>query len=767
MRATSKQSIASNMVPVADGTPILGKRRRHPSHEMTTTTMAVRTLASAREHDSATDADVGIIAVVVDDGDQYQRRFSTLRKRRRVSRTDRGGCADDDRRNNRVLGSDEPSTHKVAPTVCPCDRLPDELLDRFLNGPYGIDIIDRASAGLVCRRWRRLIESSSNADARRMASMMPSHGIPGNLDKWCLGRYASASSLAQWIRASATLPALDAALNRARLLCARVMPVDVATAVALSHRCDSVALAVAMLGAPVFVHDASAHSAGDAGGSDGSGDAASAAVDGRTPHHARRPYTIMSPCHALAERIASAAGCRGLGAYKVAAALARGGSLPSVLACIEVAVQHDRSETVVALAAVAIARRYAQRSSPEHAVRDIVERVWEATSRWGAARTVHLLGSVFSRWQPSGGDKVEAADAPMARSRHIMGDWAYDLVAMWALAPATGWFRATAVHGHAALFDIARAYGWSCDWHATAVSALYSGRIDVYMALARWHALDNQGEFGPLSCEAAARILLYAVDRGHCTDGDFVRGLTWLAVAAPAQEAPLALIAQTLAPWPASSSCATAALVDTWTQVVVRSGYVRGALAVYINNGRWTDADSLATMSIPSAVAACESRVSPHLGGVLADPHQAATAAVTHRCFALWQSWVARLSEGVAYSRVNCDGGVSAVKALAVLVTLAWRADRLCAAPMPTIIQHILGPEALGSGLEADALMARAWRDAVEPHPLPIALALAVRSLCVDDPREEIRDSAILLSRWLVHADLCADLFGTDGEPTL
>lgn len=349
----------------------------------------------------------------------------------------------------------------------PWDRLPSELLDALLNGPHGVAAASRASARLVCRRWRDVISMPSAADERRLAAGAPD-GL-GDHCAWARGRCVAASTLAAWARTGARMPSLDAVLVRARLACASATSADVAAAIALSGRRDAVAVAVAMVGGPLHFVGPDDDVRDDCGDCDDG-----AAVPDRVSLYAPRPYTVMSTCHAVAERVASAAGARGLGVAAVAVALARGGSLPSVLGCIEAAVARDRAETALALAGVAIARRYAQRWAPGHAVDDIVRRVWEATARHGAVRTARLLGSALNRWtvradvdvsrpwrDPRGDDnnngergntRADGAARAGARdncadgdgghhddedgwdAQRVLGDWAWDLVATWARA---------------------------------------------------------------------------------------------------------------------------------------------------------------------------------------------------------------------------------------------------------------------------------------------------------------------------------------------
>ncbi|AGO81961.1 hypothetical protein pdul_cds_71 [Pandoravirus dulcis] len=660
----------------------------------------------------------------------------------------------------------------------PWDRLPGELLDALLNGPHGVAAASRASARLVCRRWRDVISTPSATDERRLAT-----GAPDGLSDccaWARGRCVAASTLAAWARAGACPPSLDVALGRARLACASATGADVAAAIALSGRRDAVAVAVSMVGGPMhFV------SPDDCVGDDyGDYYDDGAAVPDRASLYAPRPYTVMSTCHALAERVASAAGARGLGAAAVAVALARGGSLPSVLGCIEAAVARDRAETALALAGVAIARRYAQRWAPGHAVDDIVRRVWEATARHGAVRTARLLGSALNRWTVRADVDVSrprrdhrdnnderwnaSADGAAQTGTHdnngdkdggyrdnddclnaqrILGDWAWDLVATWARAPAADWFCAVAARGHVALLDISRRYGWTYDGPTTAMSALCSGRIDVCATLARWHAEDNDGEFGPLPCEPAVRLLLYAVGRGRCLEADLARGLAWLAAAAPAADAPIGAIGEALAPWP-SSPYATL-IVDIWPGAVVRSDHLRGALAAYIQAGRWADADRLVSVAVALAV-----------GG----SHSSSSDRPPCPCFALWEPWVARLAESVAYDRPDQDGGTAAVEALVTLCALALRAGALDAAAAPPAARRILeGGAFLCITHCADPRLTATWADAVRVAPLPLSVALSVRSLTVDDPRDAIRGRAASLVRWLATGGLCADLCGHDG----
>lgn len=224
-----------------------------------------------------------------------------------------------------------------------------------------------------------------------------------------------------------------------------------------------------------------------------------------------------------------------------------------------------------------------------------------------------------------------------------------------------------------ALLDISRHYGWTYDGPTTAMSALCSGRVDVCATLARWHAEDNDGEFGPLPCEPAVRLLLYAVGRGRCLEADLGRGLAWLAAAAPPADAPISAIGEALAPWP-SSPYATV-IVDTWPGAVVRSDHLRGALAAYIQAGRWADADRLVSVAVNLAA-----------GGSLDRP--------PCPCFALWEPWVARLAESVAYDRPDQDGGMAAVEALATLCALALRAGALDAAAAPPTARCILEGDA-------------------------------------------------------------------------
>ncbi|BCU03250.1 hypothetical protein [Pandoravirus japonicus] len=639
----------------------------------------------------------------------------------------------------------------------PWDRLPGELLDALLNGPHGVAAASRASARLVCRRWRDVISMPSVTDERRLATGAPD-GL-GDRCAWARGRCVAASTLAAWARADACPPSLDVALGRARLACASATGADVAAAIALSGRRDAVAVAVAMVGGPMHFVGPDDCVRDDYGDYCDDG----AAVPDRASLYAPRPYTVMSTCHALAERVASAAGARGLGAAAVAVALARGGSLPSVLGCIEAAVARDRAETALALAGVAIARRYAQRWAPGHAVDDIVRRVWGATARHGAARTARLLGSALDRW-------TVRADADVGRPRRdrrdindkdsgyhdnedcwnaqrILGDWAWDLVAAWARAPAADWFCAVAARGHVALLDISRHYGWTYDGPTTAMSALCSGRVDVCATLARWHAEDNDGEFGPLPCEPAVRLLLYAVGRGRCLEADLARGLAWLAAAAPAEDAPIGAIAEALAPWPSSPHATV--IADTWPGAVVRSDHLRGALAAYIQAGRWADADRLVSVAVNLAA-----------GG----SHPSSPDRPPCPCFALWEPWVARLAESVAYDRPNQDGGTAAVEALAILCALALRAGALDAAAAPPAARRILEGDAFPCVTRcADPRLTATWADAVRVGPLPLSVALSVRSLTVDDPRDEIRGRAASLVRWLATGGLCADLCGRGG----
>ncbi|AVK74503.1 F-box domain containing protein [Pandoravirus quercus] len=646
------------------------------------------------------------------------------------------------------------------------DRLPSELLDVLLNGPHGVAPTSRALARLVCRRWRDVISTPSPTDERRLAAAAPD--TVKDRGAWARGRCIAASTLSSWARTSSCPPSLDAALARVRLVCTSVTSVDVAVAVALSKRHDAVTAAITIVGGPSHLLDPN----------DDDGDGGGMAPD-RVSIYARRPYTVMSTCHMLAERVASAAGRRGLGASDVAVALARGGSLPSVLACIDAATARDRAETALALAGVAIARRYAQRWSPGHAVDDIVRRVWEASARHGAVRTASLLGSALDRWavctavgpdprpQPvchvdDDANKLGAVDddpynsssnsndsdndandsTTVPDARHILGDWAWDLVATWGRTPAADWFCAVAARGHVALLDIARRHEWTYDGPTTAMSALCSGHVNVCALLARWHAEDNDGEFGPLPCEVAVRLLLYAVGRGRCSEVDLVRGLAWLASAAPPSDVPIGAIGQALAPWPTSPHAA--AIVDTWPDAVVRSGHLCGALAAYVQAGRWGDADRLVLVAMSTTVTG-----SPYCP-----------------CFALWEPWATRLAESVAYDRPNQDGGTAAVEALATLCALALRAGVLDASAAPPAVQDILRDTNAFSplGHYMDARSTTIWIDAVRPSPLPLPLALSVRALTVDDPRDEIRSCAASLVRWLIEGGLCPDLLCTQAK---
>ncbi|AJF98525.1 F-box domain protein [Pandoravirus inopinatum] len=645
------------------------------------------------------------------------------------------------------------------------DRLPSELLDVLLNGPHGVAPASRALARLVCRRWRDVVSTPSPTDERRLAATAPD--TVRDRGAWARGHCVAASTLATWAQKSLCPPSLDAALGWARLVCASVTGADVAVAVALSKRHDAVAAAVTMVGGPPHLLDPNDDDGGHNGGM----------APDRVSLYTRRPYTVMSTCHMLAERVASAVGPRGLGAADVAVALARGGSLPSVLACIDAATARDRAETALALAGVAIARRYAQRWSPGHAVDDIVRRVWEASARHGAAHTAGLLGSALDRWAvctavgpdphpqhtrhvDDDGNNLGAADGDQCSSnrksnnndpndnttvpdaRHILGDWAWDLVATWGRTPAADWFCAVAARGHVALLDIARRHEWTHDGPTTAMSALCSGHINVCARLAQWHAEDNDGEFGPLPCEVAVRLLLYAVGRGRCSEVDLVRGLAWLASAAPPSDVPIGAIGQALAPWPTSPHAV--AIVDTWPDAVVRSGHLCGGLAAYVQAGRWGDADRLVSVAMSTTVTG-----SPYCP-----------------CFALWEPWVTRLAESVAYDRPNQDGGTAAVEALATLCALALRAGVLDASAAPPAIQDILrDADAFSSlGCRTNPRSAAIWLDAVRPSPLPLPLALSVRALTVDDPRDEIRSRAASLVRWLIGGGLCPDLLCTQAK---
>ncbi|AGO83502.2 F-box incomplete domain containing protein [Pandoravirus salinus] len=713
-----------------------------------------------------------------DDDDPFlgwvpRRVLGPVHKRRRLTRSVRAPC----RLIDAVQGERTPKEEVRAVRESPCDRLPDELLDVILNGPHGVHPASRASTRLVCRRWCDMISAPSPTDERRLVADAPD--ATKDRGAWARGRCVTASVLAAWVRTGICMPSLDVVLARARLACASATAVDVAVAVALSKRHDAVVAAVAMVGGPTHLfgpNDGDDNDNGDGG-----------AAPERASLYTGRPYTVMSTCHALAERVASAAGPRGLGIADVAVALARGGSLPSVLACIDAAAAHDRAETALALVGVAIARRYAHRWSPGHAVDDIVRRAWEASARHGAARTAHLLGSALDRWgactavadpddyhdtaghvgddMGSGRDPAHSDDAvdsghrdtdtparrltdekdgnddSMSDARRILGDWMWRMVAGWGRAPGADWFCAVAARGHVALLDVARHCGWIYDGPTTAMSALCSGHIRVCALLARWHAEDNNGEFGPLPCEAAVRLLLYAVERGRCTEADLVRGLTWLASATPPSDVPIGAIGQALAPWPTSPHAA--AIVDAWPNAVVQSGHLCGGLAAYVYAGRWGDADRLATLATTIAVTR-----GPHCP-----------------CFALWEPWVARLTESVAYDRPDCDGGTMAVEALATLCALAMRAGVLDHAGAPPAARHSLGDDAfLCANQCAYPRSTAIWSDAVRPGPLPLPVALSARALTVDDPRDEIRSRAASLVRWLIDGNLCPDLLDDEAK---
>lgn len=591
----------------------------------------------------------------------------------------------------------------------------------------------------MCRAWRDCVAAVSVTSRRRLAASAPAKADPY---AWSDGRYVGASVLALW--ASQPLPGpmpAHALCAQARLVCASVTAPQVAAAVALSRRQDATQAAMAMLGSPAV---SASHIAA----------VGSPVADGADTHDhvgtavRRRCFTVLSPCHAAALSICTAAGPTGAGVAHVVVAFGQTASLPSVLAQIESAVTYDRAASALSLAAIAVARLYAQRMSPASAVETVLRRVWAAIAQHNAVRTARWLGSTVGAWEvpqrtgcANGGDP-EACDAYEA-----LGAWAWDVVTMWGSAPSVDWSCAVARLGHTRLLQMARDRQWPLNDARAFMAALCAGHTNACDLITRWHAADNDGRFGPLTCDRTVSILVYATSSQLCSQEVLLCGLKWLASAAPAGTAPAEALAQILAPWPVLPEAI--ALIDTWPESVVRSGYLCSSLAAYIDAARWRSADALATLAAARRN----------------DATRAPEATIGRTGFALWGLWTARLAERMAYNRPNEDGGLAAVEALAVLCALGVRAGLLKVDDAPPLAEQVLDNGALGDGhndKRTTTATSVVWADVVRPAPLSLALALGVRALATDDPRCAVRASAMGLARWLVRAGLCPDVFADD-----
>nr|UDO48157.1 F-box domain protein [Pandoravirus massiliensis] len=618
-------------------------------------------------------------------------------------------------------------------------RLPAELLDAILNGPTGIDAAHRAVARLVCRAWRDCIAAVSDKSRRRLAASAPAKVDP---HAWSAGRCVGASVLAS-LWANQTLhefASAHALCAQARLLCASVTAPQIAAAVALSARQGAVQAAMAMMGSAAV--SASHVAAARLSDVDGVGTHDHAGTGAR-----RRCFTVLSPCHAAAMSVCTAAGPAGAGAAHVVVAFGQTASLPSVLAQIESAVAYDRAASALSLTAIAVSRLYAQRMSPASAVETVLRRVWDAIAQHNAVRTARWLGSAVGAWEAAQQTDCAGVVGQEACDTHeALGAWAWDMVTAWGRAPSADWACTAARLGHTQLLQMARDRQWAVNDVRAFMAAICTGHTGVCDLISRWYAHDNDGRFGPLSCDRAVNILVYAASSQLCSQAVLLRSLKWLASAVPVGTAPVEALSQALAPWPTLPEAV--ALVDTWPEDVVRLGYLCGGLVAYIDAARWHSADALATLAATRCCGDDVARMPASLGS-------------TNRTgFSLWHLWTSRLAERVAYNRPDQDGGTAAVEALAVLCALGVRAGFLDADDVPPVAAPVLASEALEGGRRnVPVAVSAVWADAVRPAPLSLALALSVRALATEDPRCAVRVGAMSLARWLVRGGLCPDVF--------
>ncbi|WBR14669.1 F-box domain-containing protein [Pandoravirus kuranda] len=656
-------------------------------------------------------------------------------------------------RNTTADGRPRPSEGD-APADSPWHRLPAELLDAILNGPTGLDAAHRAVARLVCRAWRDGVAAVSDADRRRFIASAPAKVDP---HAWSAGRCVGASVLALWLdrtlHASASAHAL---CMQSRLVCASLTVPQIAAGVALSARRDAVHVAMALMGTagppadPIVAPDLSPASS-------------AVAHDTACPGGTRRRYfTVLSPCHAAAMMICTASGPMGVGAAHVVAAFSQAASLPSVLAQIEAAVAYDRAASALSLTAIAIGRLYAQRMSPASAVETVLRRLWAAIAQHNAVRTARWLGSTLGAWETpqrpqcrvrnaTGDDGGGGSDGDTDESRleayyayEALGVWAWEMVATWGREPPSDWSCTAARLGHTQLLQMARDRQWPINDIRAFMAALCAGHTDTCDLIARWYAHDNEGRFGPLSCDRAVNVLVYASSSHLCSETALLRGLAWLASTVPPDDAPIEALAQVLTPWPVLSEAV--ALVDTWPADVVRSGHLCSGLAAYVDAARWHSADALVALA---------ATLMGDDNGVARPP-----APTGHTGSALWHLWTARLVERVAYNRPNQDGGTAAVGALGVLCALGVRAGFLNADETPPVTLPLLANGALEGGRRnVTPAVSALWAGAVRPAPLSLTLALGVRALATEDPRYAVRTGALGLARWLVRGGLCPDVF--------
>nr|UMO79800.1 F-box incomplete domain containing protein [Pandoravirus aubagnensis] len=619
----------------------------------------------------------------------------------------------------------------------PWHRLPAELLDAILNGPVGIDAAHRAVARLVCRAWHDCITAMSDTSRRRLAASAPAKVDP---HAWSAGRCVGASVLALWAGQLSHGPTpVHVLCAQARLVCASVTAPQVAAAVALSSRQDATQAAMAMAGsAAVSASHVVASGSPVANGTD--------AHDHTGTGVRRRCFTVLSSCHAAAMSVCTAAGPTGTGVAHVVVAFGQAASLPSVLAQIESAVTYDRAASALSLTAIAVARLYAQRMSPASAVDTVLRHVWASIAQHNAVRTARWLGSTVGAWEvPQRTECANRGDPEACDAYEALGAWAWDVVTMWGSAPSVDWSCAAARLGHTQLLQMARDRQWPVNDTRAFMAALCAGHTDACDLIARWYAHDNDGRFGPLTCDRAVNILVYATSSQLCPHAVLLRGLNWLASAAPAGTAPAEALSQVLTAWPVLPEAV--ALIDTWPESVVRSGCLCSGLAAYIDATRWHSADALV------ALAATHGDTFP----------RPPAATIGQTGFTLWCLWTARLAERMAYNRPNEDGGTAAVDALAVLCALGVRAGFLDIDDAPPLAAQMLGNGALGDGQDDKQTATSAvWANVARPTPLSLALALGVRALATDDPRYAVRVAAMGLARWLVRGGLCPDVFADD-----
>ena len=574
------------------------------------------------------------------------------------------------------------------------ERLPDELLDAVLNGAAGIDPVYRAGARLVCRRWHAIVGSPSTHDRRRLVLSAPHRACPAT---WCAGRYATASALASWAHGAHSLPSKSDALKRVRTICARVSDVDVATAVALCGRDGAVDHAVAMVGCESVGTTATA---------------------GSPP---ARFYSLITARHALGERIAGAAAD---GAAGVAVALSAAASLPSVTRFMVAAIGADRCDAAMALAGVAVDRHVAQRRAASRAVGTVVAQFWRAVSSEGAVACAAAMASALA---PRNNGLAPAIDPPAADAVGL------DLVAAYGHAPDADWMCSVASSGHLALLDLAHRCGWvRRSYAATMTAALCAGRIDACAHVAHWYAQESDGRFGPIGVDMAVQLVLHAVQRGRCSEAAFERGIAWLAASTTA--VPVGALMHVLTPWPKTKY--SVRLVDAWPRGAVDLGCLGGALAAYIYDARWTDADRLAL-----SAASRRSEGSAHR-----------TA-----CFPLWDAWALPLGECASDDR-SLDGGAETVSVLGILCAMALRVGAVDASRAPAAARDVAGC----GGFEADDTARDVWRRECRIRPLSIRTVLAVRSFAAGTGGSVGKRAAGLLA-WLADGGLCDGMSGRRG----